>query len=159
MSFNPITKVSVTFNIALITVDNLPNNVKLISDILSNIAEENINIDMISQVPPYKGTVNVSFTIPAESLVNTISLLNRFKKGVPNLRIEVDASNTKISAFGEQMVNLPGVAAKLFTVLAANDIELKLVTTSEVDISILVYEKDVDRALEAIKSEFGVEVG
>jgi aspartokinase len=52
------------------------------------------------------------------------------------------------------MKNIPGVAARLYTLLAENDVEIKLVTTSEVDISYLVYEKDVDKALDAIKKEF-----
>jgi aspartokinase len=55
------------------------------------------------------------------------------------------------------MKNIPGVAARLFTLLANNGIEIKLVTTSEVDISYLIYDKDVDRAIAAIKSEYGIE--
>jgi aspartokinase len=54
------------------------------------------------------------------------------------------------------MRNIPGVAARLFTLLAEAGIEIKLVTTSEIDISYLIYEKDVDRALEAIRKEYGL---
>lgn len=154
MHNTPISDFSVTYNVALITVDKLPNKIDLISEIFSAIAAQHINIDMISQAPPYRGTINLSFSLPSEDLVKAISTLNRFKKQVPDLRIEIDASNTKISVYGEPMKNLPGVAAKLFTVLAQNGIEIKLVTTSEVDISYLIYDKDVDRAIEAIKAEF-----
>jgi aspartokinase len=59
--------------------------------------------------------------------------------------------------YGEGMKNIPGVAAKLFTILAQNGIDLKLVTTSEVDISCLIYEKDIDTALTALKKEFNIE--
>jgi len=156
MKDKPVTNISVTYNVALVTVDNLPNNMKLISNIFNTIAQQKINIDMISQSPPYRGIINLSFSIPSEDLVKAISSLNRFKKEVPDLHIEVDADNTKVSVYGEEMKNIPGVAAKLFTLLANNGIEVKLVTTSEVEISYLIYEKDVDRAIQEIKKEYGL---
>ncbi|HEY9062614.1 MAG TPA: ACT domain-containing protein [Pseudobacteroides sp.] len=157
MTGKPVTDISVTYNVALVTVDNLPVDMKLVSDIFNSIAGQNINIDMINQAPPYRGSVNISFTLPSDDLVRAISTLNTFKKSAPGLKIEVDAQNTKLSVFGERMKNIPGVAAKLFTILAENGIDIKLVTTSEVDISYLIYEKDVDTALSSIKQEFGLE--
>lgn len=156
MSDSPVTSITVTYNVALITVDNLPNDMKLISDIFNAIANQKINIDMISQAPPYKGLINLSFSIPADDLVKAISALNKFKKSVPNLLIEIDPANTKISVYGEGMKNIPGVAANLYTLLANNGIEIKLVTTSEVDISYLIYDKDVDKAISSIKKEYGI---
>lgn len=157
MKQKPVTHINAVYNVALVTVDNLPNNMKLISDIFNSIAREKINIDMISQAPPYRGSINLSFSIPSDELVKAISALNKFKKDVPNLHIEVDADNSKITVYGEEMKNIPGVAAKLFTLLAEHGIEVKLVTTSEVEISYLVYEKDVDKAIEAIKNEYMIE--
>jgi aspartokinase len=156
MSGNPVTNISAIYNVALITVDNLPIDMKLISDIFNTIATQKINIDMISQAPPYRGNINLSFSLPSDDLVKAISALNMYKKLIPNLHIEVDADNTKLTVYGEHMKNLPGVAAKLFTILAGNGIEVKLVTTSEVEISYLIYEKDVDKAIEAIKQEYKI---
>lgn len=157
MMNNPVTRISVTYNVAMITVDNLPNNMKLISDIFNSIAQQNINVDMISQAPPYRGYINLSFSLPSDDLIKAISTLNKFKKDIPDLRIEVDNNNTKLSVYGENMKDLPGVAAKLFTILAGNNIEVKLVTTSEVDISYLIFEKDVDKAINAIKNEYNIQ--
>ena len=154
MSNSPVTDITVTYNVALLTVDNLPSNMNLVSQIFNSIALEEINIDMISQAPPFRGSINLSFSIPSTHLVKAISTLNKFKKDVPNLLIEIDSDNTKLSVYGEKMNNIPGVAAKLYTILAGNGIEIKLITTSEVDISYLISEKDVDRAIEAIKIEF-----
>lgn len=151
---NPVTSITTVYNVALVTVDNLPNNMTIISNIFKKIADEKINIDMISQAPPYKGKINISFSLLAMDLVKIISLLNSFKKEVPNLRIEIDSDNTKITVYGEAMKNIPGVAAQLFTLLAINGIEVKLITTSEVEISYLIYEKDIDKAIQAIKTEF-----
>jgi aspartokinase len=156
MSNNPVTSISTVYNVALVTVDNLPNDMTLISNIFRKIANEKINIDMISQAPPYKGKINISFSLPTDDIVKVISLLNSFKNKVPNLRIEIDSDNTKITVFGEAMKNIPGVAAQLFTLLAINGIEVKLITTSEVEISYLIYEKDIDKAISAIKQEFNI---
>ena len=156
MSDNPVTSINITYNVALVTVDNLPNNTKLISDIFNVIAQKKINIDMISQVPPFRGTISISFSLPSDDLVNALSALNRFKKDVRDLRIEIDADNTKLQVYGEGMKNIPGVAAKIFTLLADEGVEIKMVTTSEIDISYLIYEKDVDKAIQAIKREYGL---
>lgn len=156
MSENPVTSISTVYNVALVTVDNLPNNMTVISNIFGRIAEENINIDMISQSPPYKGRIHIDFSMPADSIARVIGLLNTYKSTVPNLRIEIDSASTKLSVFGEAMKNIPGVAARLFTRMAANEIEIKLITTSEVDISLLIYDKDTDRAVAAIKQEFDI---
>lgn len=156
MSENPVTKINITYNVALVTIDNLPNNTKLVSDIFNTIAQEKINIDMISQAPPFKGVVSISFSLPSDNIVNVLSSLNRFKKDVKDLRVEIDADNTKLRVYGEEMKNLSGVAARLFTILAGEGVEIKLLTTSETDISYLIYEKDVDRAIQAIKKEYGL---
>jgi len=156
MSDNAVTKINITYNVALVTVDHLPNNTKLISDIFNTIAHQNINIDMISQVPPFRGSVSLSFSLPADDLVKALSALNKFKKTVKDLQVEIDADNTKLQVYGEGMRNVPGVAARLFTLLANEGVEIKLVTTSEVDISYLIYEKDVDKALMAIQKEYSL---
>lgn len=156
MANNPVTSISTIYNVALVSVDNLPNDMTLISNVFRKIADEKINIDMISQAPPYKGKINISFSLPAKDIAMVIGLLNSFKSEIPNLRIEIDSDNAKVTVFGEAMKNIPGVAAQLFTLLAVNEIEVKLICTSEVEISYLIYEKDIDKAISAIKKEFNL---
>ncbi len=156
MSEKPITKVNITYNVALVTIENIPNNPRLVSDIFNTIAQQKINIDMISQAPPFRGSLSISFSLPSDDLVKALSSLNKFKKSIKDLQIEIDADNTKLQVYGEAMRDIPGVAAGLFTVLANEGVEIKLVTTSEVDISYLIYEKDVDKAMNAIKKEYNI---
>lgn len=153
---NPVSKINVTYNIALVTIENIPNNTRLISDIFNSIAQQKVNIDMISQAPPFRGSISLSFSLLSDDLVKVLSILNSFKREIKELQIEIDADNTKLQVFGEAMRDIPGVAAGLFTVLANEGIEIKLVTTSEVDISYLIYEKDVDKAISAIKKEYSL---
>ena len=154
MDSKSVTSISVTYNISFITIKNLPDNIKVISDIFDSIRKENINIDMISQSPLSDRLINISFSVLSDDMVKTLVALNNHKKRMPDLNIEVNSGNTKISIFGEAMKVVPGVAAKLFSVLAKNNIEIKMVTTSEVDISFLVYANFVDKAVSAIKKEF-----
>lgn len=156
MKNKPVTSIDVCYNIALVTLDNLPDDIIIISDIFTTIGENGINIDMISKAPPYRGSVNVSFSLSSEDLIKAITILNKFKEKVPSLLVEIDAFNAKISVFGEDMKNIPGVAARLFTLLAKENIGIKLVTTSEIDISYLIDEKDIDRAVLSIKKEYGL---
>jgi len=156
MPYKPVSNINVTYNVALVTINKLPNNTRLISDLFNKIAQRKINIDMISQVPSLQGSISISFSLPSEDLVDALSALNDFKQAAKDLRIEIDADNTKLQVYGEGMRNLPGVAARLYTLLADEGVEIKLVTTSEIDISYLIYEKDVDKAINAVKGEYGI---
>jgi aspartokinase len=80
MSKNTVTDITVTYNVALVTVDKMPGSLKIVSDIFNAIAKQNINIDMITQTPPYKGNISLSFSVLESDLVKTISTLNRFKR-------------------------------------------------------------------------------
>jgi aspartokinase len=156
MNKKPVTDITVTYNVALITVDNLPGDMRLISQILGTVAAQDVNIDMISQSPFFRGIMNFSFTIPSEDIAKVIGVLNKFKNMVPGLVIEVDSDNTKLTVYGEHMKFLPGVAARIFAVIAEKGIEIKLITTSESEISFLLYEKDIDSTSDAIRTEFGM---
>lgn len=156
MTSIPVSNINVTYNVALVTIQSLPCDTRLLADIFSAIAQKGINIDMISQSPPYRDNVTISFSLPSDRLVDALSVLNSFKAAVKDLRVEVDADNTKLQVYGEGMRNMPGVAARIFSLLADEDVEIKMVTTSETDISYLIYEKDVDRAINAISKEYGL---
>ncbi|MGE5329606.1 MAG: ACT domain-containing protein [Deltaproteobacteria bacterium] len=154
MSEKIISSYTVTHCVSLITMDNVPNNPKIISEIFNAIAKQNINVDMITQSPSYRGILNISFTIPGEDMSKAITALAKFKKEIPTLRLDISSNNTKICVSGEGMRTIPGVAASVFTVLSKIEIEIKLVTTSETDISYLVSNEDEESALRAIKEEY-----
>lgn len=150
----PVTNLNVTQNVAMITLDNVPNKIDLIASIFNEVANNGINIDMISQTAPYKGSINLSFSLDEENVPKAISALSKFKKEIPHLRIDIVSGLSKLSIFGEAMKDIPGVAASLFTTLAEAGVELKMVTTSEVDISYLIDQKDEEKAVQIIKERF-----
>lgn len=156
MDGKAVTSFSITDEVSLISLDNIPNNTKTFSDIFTAIANEGINIDMISQTSPYRGRIQVSFTMSDHDLPKAINILSTFKKAIPEIRTEINSNNCKLSVYGEAMKYQPGVAAKIFTLLAENDIEIKLVTTSEIEISCLIYDRDAEKAEAALKNEFNI---
>ncbi|HOQ38597.1 MAG TPA: ACT domain-containing protein [Acetivibrio sp.] len=153
---NPVTGIDVAHNIALITLDNFPNDIRLISDMFSSIAKDNINIDMISKSTSYKGNINISFTLSSADLIDTIMSLNRFSNNDKNFLVEVDAYNSKVSVLGKDMQNTPGIAAKLFRLFADQRIEIKLVSASESGMSFIVHERDTDTVVESIKKAYSL---
>ena len=157
MNKKPVTNIDVSYNVAMITLGNLPDDINLISEIFAVLSDEGINIDMVSKPAPFKGTVSMSFTLPTDDIVKAITLLNDYKKKAGNFLVEVDAYNSKISVYGEEMKNTPGVATRVFKALAREKIEIKLITTSTVDISCLVLERSIDDAVNSIKKEFSLE--
>ncbi|HHX17255.1 MAG TPA: ACT domain-containing protein [Clostridium sp.] len=157
MNKKPVTNIDVSYNVAMITLGNLPDDINLISEIFAVLSDEGINIDMVSKPAPFKGTVSMSFTLPTDDMVKAITLLNDYKKKAGNFLVEVDAYNSKISVYGEEMKNTPGVATRVFKALAREKIEIKLITTSTVDISCLVLERSIDDAVNSIKKEFSLE--
>jgi aspartate kinase len=106
---------------------------------------------MISQTAPINSNTNVSFTVDDNDMFKAITCLNRLKNDIPSLCVEVDPNNVKLEVGGKQIINTPGVAAEIFRVMAGNSIDIKIITTSESKISILLYEKDSQAAELLIK--------
>ncbi|PKM95326.1 MAG: amino acid-binding protein [Firmicutes bacterium HGW-Firmicutes-1] len=142
----PVTRMSLTENVTLITLIAIPTSQRVLSSIFLSLSKKEINVDMISQTSPLKGTINLSFTIPDSDLFAAIQALKEFKSSIPSLRIEVNSNNTKISLFGEGMRTTPGTAARTMQLLCENSIDIVMITTSEVDISYLIYASDQDIA-------------
>lgn len=142
-----ISKLNVTQNVTLITLANIPTDNKSIAEIFTSLANENINVDMISQTSPLKGKISISFTLQDDVLFNAIQTLKNYKQDIPSLRIDVNSNNTKISLYDPDMNQQPGIAAKTMSIMHDANIDIKMITTSEVDISYLIYASDEKKAI------------
>lgn len=141
-----ITQIDYLENVALVTVNNIPNSTKNISFILNEIAVRNVTVDMICQTAPYKEKINLSFTVPQDDLSDVIAAASAFRTVSGEISVDLNGNNTKIILVGEGMRNTYGVAAELFELFADNDIKVKLITTGETEISCLLDIKDIDAA-------------
>jgi aspartate kinase len=150
---------SITYcrNVALVTLRNVPYESSIIAEIFSAISENGINVDMISQTAPLSQSISVAFTIALDSMGQLLPIINSFKPKYPELNMELAPGMTKLNFYDPNMVNTPGVAAHVFATLADGNIPVSMITTSTVDISILIREHEEDAALQLYRDTYGVE--
>ena len=146
------TKITAYDDITLITLPDIPADNEFIYDIFEKIAERNIDMDMISLSPVQSEKTSLSFTINDEDLVNILSFTSKLEQG--SVRPVVSSGNCKISIDDEGMEHCPGVAAKVFRTVAASRAELRLITTSEAQISLLVTKSDFDKLYADLTAQF-----
>lgn len=143
------TVVSTVDNITLITLQGFPASAESIAKIFDAISNYDINIDMISMAPTHGALTGLSFTISDNDLIDILSFISALKKET-NVNAIVSSVNHKISVYDPVMKNTPGIAAKVFDAIRGTDADIRLITTSEVEISLLVTEADFDTVYNAI---------
>lgn len=151
-----ITGLSVSDSDLMVTINNVPYDVKNVAMIFEELAKMDVNIDMISQTAPSHGHVNLSFTAPKIDEDMVQSVLDKVMNQFANIEIDMEKDITKLSVVGIGMRSQSGVAAKMFKLLADNNIEFKQVTTSEIRISYVIDTNNKQRALEAVAKEFNL---
>ena len=143
--------ISTVDNITLVTLVGFPAQVDSLSRIFDSIAKYEINIDMISMAPTHGAFTGLSFTISDNDLMDVLAFTTQLKKET-NVNVIVSSVNHKISIYDPDMKNTPGIAAKVFGAIANSKADLRLITTSELEISLLVTESDFDTVLSAIEA-------
>lgn len=154
MENTAITGLAVNNDEAIITLNGVPHDIKVIAEIFQSIANAEINIDMISQTFPVNRLVSISFTLPKTDLYQASKVLDGFKEKIFTFSYEAFENISKLSVVGLGMNSQSGVAAKVFNLLAENDIPVSIVTTSEIKISYVINPDDQKKAIEAIAREF-----
>lgn len=149
-----IEKLNVIEDVTLISLNDSPADIGLISKIFDMISKAGIDVDMISQTPPNGSHSSLSFTVGDEDFGKILEIVAELRCLNPELKINVSSGNCKISLFGESMRGKPGVAAKVFAAAASVNSDIRMITTSETDISILVVKVDVENAVRAITRVF-----
>ena len=144
------TVISTVDNITLITLQDFPANVSSIAKIFDTISQYGINIDMISMAPTHGATTGLSFTISDEDMIDILGFTSKLKQET-DIDVIVSSVNHKISVHDSIMKNTPGIAAQVFNAISGTDADIRLITTSEVEISLLVTEADFDTVLGAIQ--------
>ena len=140
-----ITKVDYLPDVALVTINNIPNSPHNLAVILGEIAQRQVTVDMICQTAPYRNTINLSFTVPQDNLAEVIAATAVFKSLSPDISTDMNGNNIKVLFSGDKMRDTYGVAAELFLLFDQASIPVKLITTAETEISCLVDIRDVDR--------------
>lgn len=143
---------------AKLTVSGVPDRPGIAYQILGPIADANIDVDMIIQNVGHDGTTDFSFTVNRSEYARAKKMLEeQIKPHVGALKIDGDNKICKVSAVGVGMRSHPGVASKMFRTLAEEGINIQMISTSEIKISVVVDEKYLELAVRALHRAFDLD--
>ncbi|MCH3972013.1 MAG: hypothetical protein LKE53_04465 [Oscillospiraceae bacterium] len=142
--------INTTSEITLITLQNCPARPDFLADIFVKIADLGVNVDMISLSPNHGSHTAVSFTISDDDLGKILKFTSSLQEKA-KIKTIVSSGNCKINVFDKDMVHTPGVAAKVLSAVSSVNSDIRIVTTSDEDISMLMTEADFVVTLDALK--------
>lgn len=142
-----------TARISIIGVDDKPG---VAFKVFHRLAKHNINIDIILQSVGRDGTKDISFTVSQDDLKETLKVLEEYQEVLGIQEITFNENVAKVAIVGAGMMSNPGVASMMFDALAGSGINIHMISTSEIRITVLIEEKDVDKAVVAIHDRFSL---
>ncbi len=142
---------------AKITVRGIPDHPGIASNVLGPIAEAEINVDVIVQNVSEQGFTDMTFTVSHEDYTTTMALMRELQPSLGAREVLGDTGIGKVSLVGVGMRSHAGVARKMFETLANNDVNIQMITTSEIKITVVVEEAVIDRAVQALHAAFHLE--
>ena len=149
-----VTGIAFDKNQARINVRGVPDKPGVAYQILGAVADTNVEVDMIIQNVGSEGTTDFSFTVPRGDYKQTLDLLNGLKDSIGATAIDGDDTVCKVSAVGMGMRSHAGVAAKIFRTLAEEGINIQMISTSEIKVSVLIDEKYMELATRVLHKAF-----
>ncbi len=142
---------------AKLTVLGVPDLPGIAFQILGPIAKANIDVDMIIQNVGYDGTTDFSFTVNRGDYTNALAILDTVKAKLGARGVVGDNKTCKVSAVGVGMRSHPGVASQMFGALASEGINIQMISTSEIKISVVIEEKYLELAVRVLHKAFGLD--
>ena len=139
-------------NQARVTLREVSDRPGIAAEIFNKLAEEQINVDMIIQNASNDGTTNLGFTVPQSELSNAKAIMEAFDHDIGGM--DFDDSICKVSVVGVGMKSHSGVAAAAFTALANENINIEMISTSEIKVSMIVAEKYAELAVRTLHSVY-----
>ena len=139
---------------AKVTLEGVPDSPGLAASIFVALSDAGIVIDMIVQNVGVEGRTDLTFTVPQGDLNSTRNICEKIVSGIGARGVKASPNVAKVSVVGLGMRNHAGVAARMFEVLARESINIKMISTSEIKISVIVDAEAVDRAVRALHGAF-----
>ena len=141
-------------DVARISIIGVPDRPGLAFKIFSKLSAKNINVDIILQSIGRNGTKDISFTVGKSNLKDALDALTPYIELIGAASIVHDENVAKVSIVGAGMESHPGVAAEMFEALFEANINIRMISTSEIKVSVLVNKEDSERAVRAIHDKF-----
>lgn len=149
-----ITGVALDKNAVRVTVQGVKDEPGIAFKVFNCLAQKNVNVDIILQSVSHGDTQDISFTVDHDNLDEAVEVLRENQKRLTFHSIQADTEIAKLSVVGAGMVSNPGVAAKLFEALYNENINVEMISTSEIRITVIVDAKDGERAMNAVHEAF-----
>ncbi len=140
--------------ISLMGVKDRPG---IASDIFNKLADSSVNIDMIIQTVGHDGMTNLDFTVPKNEVLDAKAVMDKFLEANEIQDISYDDSICKVSIVGVGMKSHTGVAAKAFSTMAAENINISMISTSEIKVSMVISEKYAELAVRSLHSAYALD--
>lgn len=144
--------------VARVAIIGVPDRPGLAFKVFSKLSAKGVNVDIILQSIGRNGTKDISFTISEDHLQATMEVLTPYVEQIGASSVVYDEDVAKVSIVGAGMETHPGVAAMMFESLFESNINIQMISTSEIKISVLIERKDADKAVAAIHNKFFPEV-
>ncbi|MFC2293826.1 MAG: aspartate kinase [Kingella oralis] len=144
-------------NQSRINVRGVPDKPGIAYQILGAVADANVDVDMIIQNMGNEGTTDFSFTVPRGDYKPTLELLGSLKDSIGAAEVSGDDAVCKVSIVGLGMRSHVGIAARMFHALASENINIQMISTSEIKVSVLIDEKYLELATRVLHKEFGLD--
>lgn len=149
-----VTGVVYDLNVAKIGLFDVPDQPGIASKIFNILAKAKVNVDMIVQSAMRNNLNDIAFTIPRNELDEVVELMKIIGEEMKFSGVVCDDKVAKVSIVSAGMISSPGVAAKMFNVLANEGINLEMISTSEIKVSCIIKEEDAVRAAQVLHKAF-----
>ena len=153
----PVSGVALAKDEARITLEGVPDQPGSNHKLFSPLASSGIAVDMIVQNVAQQGLADISFTVPADDLAQALDVTRAVAKALGATGVSHDDSMAKVSVVGVGMAREEGVAGRMFLALSREGINVRMITTSEIKISVLIDRADAAKAVKAVHAAFGLE--
>jgi aspartate kinase len=140
-----------------ITIFGVPDRPGIAACVFQALAEKNINVDMIVQNVSWEGLTDISFTLSLDDLPNAEPVIKKVVAKIGARGYNCDRNIAKVSLIGAGMRSHPGVAASMFRVLADNNINIQMISTSPIKIACVIDKKSVATAVKALHKHFSLD--
>jgi aspartate kinase len=142
-----------------VTVLGVPDRPGISAALFEPLAAANVNVDMIVQNTSTDGTTDISFTAPIADLQVAKEIVGRVAKEIGAADVTTDDDIAKLSLVGAGMKSSPGIAAKMFRILADENVNIEMISTSTIRISVVIPTADVERAARSLHTAFELDSG
>lgn len=146
-----VSRITIEENVMLLSYSDVSS--PFMAEILSKLAKSDIVVDMISQTAPRGNKLSFAFTASNKYFPAAMDVISEYNKSKA-ISPMISSGYSKINLFGEEMVTSVGVAARALDVLNNSEIEISMITTSDLDISILVRAEDTDVAVDILNKAY-----